>query len=416
MYMATSFENIAINKLLNNEVELIPDIGKKQFSGRNVKLYELIVGFYSSHSKLPNADELKAVINDKAPTNVRGPFCAMVDNITTTDINTSNDIVIKALNEAMVLRNVDTEIEKLLEYQRNKDAEGVKGILSNLLEDISVNNVSIDDFTDAMNQEDNTKIVPSGLGEEHDELIGGGYTGVTLIGAASGAGKSIALQQCSLECFKAGLNVLFVSLELSGKVAGNRAKAYLSGVNFSKINSGKLTEEEGVLVQTKLDEAFKGKDNVYRFTSNQVDATELINVIKVEKQVHDIDVVVIDYLGLVSPAKNDRGESWASLANMVKQLHRMTISEGIVIVTATQINMEGNKLENGVPKISTRGTKELLFSSSQFFFLQKDADAPDEDEFPVICYTMKNRIAQPKHVILQAKMGQMRLDSTGVII
>jgi len=411
----TSFENIALNKLMRGDVELVPELSLDYFYGKTQKIFKLILEYYSEHSKLPDVTTLKATINTRAPVSVRGGFSAMVDAAYQTDTDVDNDILVTSLRESHVLRNVDSQIEELLEAQRSKDASKVKGILSNLLEDLSIQNVSIDDFNAAIEVDDHFTVAPSGLGDEFDELIGGGLSGVTLFTAKSGGGKSIMLHQSAVESYKRGLNVLYFSLELSGKVLGNRVKSYVSDVPFGSINSGSLSEEERAHVNASMDAVFKGKDNAWRLTTSPVDTDELLNIIKVEKQLHDIDVVYIDYLALVSPSKYDRGEGWVTISNLVKKLHKYTMQENIVIVTASQVN-EVKKAKDGVePEITTRGSKELEFSATQMYYLERN-DIPGEegDQAQLTLFQMKNRLAKKVHSLLNGEFGTMKAIDTGI--
>lgn len=409
-----NFEVVAIHKLLKKDVELIPDLTKEYFSGNHQKLYSLIIEYYAEHLELPTPETLKGVIEVRAPVSVRGGFAALVDAALKSDITIDNAVVVSSLREAFVLRNVDKQMDELIDAQRNKDANKVKGILSGLLEDISVQNVKIGSFIDAIEEEDNFSLVPSGLGEEYDDLIGGGYSGVTVVTAKSGHGKSILLQQCAVEAYKAGKNVLYMSLELSNMVLGNRVKSYVSGVPFGTINARKTSDAEKKLIKDSMAEVFKPENkHVWRTTDSAVDTDELLNIIKVEKQLHDIDVVVIDYLALVAPSKYDRGEGWVTISNLVKKLHKYTKQEGIVIVTASQVN-EVKKAKDGVePEITTRGSKEIEFSATQMYYLEK-VESDDPDSTPMTLFQIKNRLAKKVHSIMDGNFQTMQVIDTGV--
>jgi len=408
-----SFEAIALNKLMRGDVELIPDISLDYFSGKNQKIFKLMLEYYSEHSTLPDLSTLKATIDTRAPVAVRGGFSAMVDAAYQTDAGLSNEILVSSLREAHILRNVDKQIEELLEAQRSKDATKVKGILASLLEDLSIQNVSIDEFQNAIEVDDHFAVAPTGLGEDYDELVGGGFSGLTVITAKSGGGKSILLQQSAIESFKAGLNVLYLSLELSGKVLGNRVKSYVSDIPFGTINAKKTTAAEDKHIKDSMDNMFKGKKNTWRMTTSPVDTDELLNIIKVEKQLHDIDVVVIDYLALVSPSKYDRGEGWVTISNLVKKLHKYTMQENVVIVTASQVN-EVKKAKDGVePEITTRGSKEIEFSATQMYYLEK-AESIDDTDSTLTLYQIKNRLAKKVHSMIQGNFETMKVTDTGM--
>ncbi len=338
----------------------------------------------------------------------------MVDAAYETDYSVDNEVLISSLRDAHILRNVDSQIEELLDAQRSKDAPRVKSLLAGLLEDLSIQNVSIDEFQDAIEVDDHFTVAPSGLGDEFDELIGGGFSGLTVITAKSGGGKSILLQQSAIESFKAGLNVLYLSLELSGKVLGNRVKSYISGVPFGTINAGKTTDAEKKLIKDSMGKVFDGKKNTWRMTTSPVDTDELLNIIKVEKQLHEIDVVVIDYLALVSPSKYDRGEGWVTISNLVKKLHKYTMQENVVIITASQIN-EVKKAKDAVePEITTRGSKEIEFSATQMYYLDKTgSDEGDDSEMQLTLFQIKNRLAKKVHSIITGDFSVMKVTDTG---
>ena len=398
-----SFQDIAIAKLLKGDAELIPDLSREFFTGKNNKIYTLILESYADSNKLPTKEILQATISNRAPAAIKGPLIAMVDHICNSDTSAENDFVVKSLHDAFVLDKTDGQIEELIEAQRGRDSGKVKALLSTLLEDLSISNVAIKDLTDISEEEEELVVCPSGLGEEFDELVGGGFSGLVVVAAKSGAGKSVLRQLCAIESFRAGKNVLYLSLELSGKVLGNRIKANISGIDFSKINKGTYTAEEKAHIDKSYSDTFSGKDNVFRVTTSQVDTSELLSIIAVEKQLHNIDVVVIDYLGLISPAKSDRGESWATLATLVKNLHKATMRSNLVIVTASQINEVSKGKDGSSPVITARGSKELEFSATQFYYLEK----LDGEENIATLFTMKNRLARCAHSMLDADLSTM---------
>ena len=207
--------------------------------------------------------------------------------------------------------------------------------------------------------------------------------------------------------------MLFLSLELSGKVLGNRVKSQLSGVPFSKINTNKLTVQEGESVK----KASKFLDNkTFRIITEPIDTDGLINIITVERQVHGVEAFYIDYINLVSPSARESGESWKVLSSIVKQLHRLTMQLGVTIVTATQVNIQKKASEAEPPELTTRGSQELLFSASQFFFLHQLEGAVEDTEDYRVAFTMKNRIAAAKHYLVKASPSVMTLEATGISV
>ena len=149
-------------------------------------------------------------------------------------------------------------------------------------------------------------------------------------------------------------------------------------------------------------------------TSSPVDTDELLNIIKVEKQLHEIDIVVIDYLALVSPSKYDRGEGWVTISNLVKKLHKYTMQENVVIVTASQVN-EVKKAKDGVePEITTRGSNEIEFSATQMYYMEKVENSDDLDTIPLQLFQIKNRLAKKVHSVVDGDFGTMKVTDNGI--
>lgn len=220
--------------------------------------------------------------------------------------------------------------------------------------------------------------------------------------------NTIALGQAALNNYKDGKNVFMVSLELSRKVMYNRLISAESGVDFSIINDSKQTPEQQLLID-KAHKALFDPSNTNKFliVDDDITDTELINLIAVEAQVNKIDVFVIDYLQLVEP--DSSGDEWKSLTKLCKKLHKLTKAYDIAVISASQVNEEGTEKGTIMPKISSRGSKEVKFSSSQFIHFAKDRETGMLNMFQ-----MKNRIAKARHLILEPEFEHMKMNSTGV--
>jgi len=408
-----SYEAVVIKKLLEGEVLLIQELSPPMFTKRVGKIYELILIYFGKHNKLPTAELLKAEIELRAPTSIRETFKAKVDAIMLASSTIDTMLAVESLREAAILREVDERIDDIIDAQRDKDAKTVKELIGEVYESLSVSSVHVKDYAEAFDEDDGFTVVPSGLGESFDELIGGGFTGLTLLGALSGGLKSVWLQNSAVASLEADKKVLFLSLELSGRVLGNRVKSQLSGVPFSRINTGKLSPGDNGLITT-AEKKLDGK--TFRIITDPIDTDGLVNIITVEHQVHGVDVFYIDYINLVSPSAKESGESWKVLSTIVKRLHRLTMQLGVTIVTATQVNIQKRASEAEPPELTTRGSQELLFSASQFFFLHQLEDAVDGEEDFRVAFTMKNRIAAARHVLVRANPSIMTLEATDTLV
>lgn len=403
------FEKLALKALLDGQVSLVSHLKADYFTKGNVKLYEKILEFFASHKRLPTYTELGSLIQSKAPPTVVPQFLAIISSLQNITDAVDELLVVQELKEAYTIREVDKEIVDLVEANKTKDTKEVKRLLNLLNEKVNLGGIKIKSLEDVKDEDETHTLVRTFLDRESEaEFFGGGHTGLTIYSAESGGGKSIALGQTALNNYKDGKNVFFISLELSRKVMYNRLISAESGVDFSIINDRRQTPEQ----QKLMDDAHKAlfdpnNKNKFLIIDDDITDGELINLISVESQINGIDVFVIDYLQLVEP--DGFGDEWKSLTKLCKRLHKLTKQYNIAIISASQVNEEGTEKGSILPKISSRGSKEVKFSSSQFIHFAKDRETGMLNMFQ-----MKNRIAKMKHLILEPEFEHMKMNSTGV--
>lgn len=406
------FEKLALKALLEGDISIIPNIKLEYFTKGNSKLYEKILEFFSEHKRAPNYNELSAVISAKAPAAVAPQFIAIVESIKRIDA-TNYDIALitKELVEAHVIRTVDSDITELVEANKIKDTKEVKRLLNSLNEKVNLNGIKVTDLSEVRDEDETHVIVRSFLSKEEEcEYLGGGHTGLTVYSAESGGGKSIALGQTAINNYKDGNNVMFISLELSRKVMYNRLISSESGVDFSVINEGKQTPEQQKLLDEAHNRLFaKGNEHKFFIVDDDLTDSELLSLIAVEAQINKVKVFVLDYIQLVEP--DGFGDEWKALTKLCKKLHKLTKKYDIAIITASQVNEEGTEKGSILPKITTRGSKEVKFSSSQMIHF-----TTDKASGLVNMFQLKNRIAKTRHLVLQPEFEYMRLVSTGCVL
>jgi len=406
--MRINYQRLALAKLLKGNITILQDLDESLFTGKENKIYSLIIQHYADNSTLPNKLSLSATIANRAPANVVGPFQAVVEALPEDVSDVGDDEVISGLKGARTLRAVDDKMEQLVEAQRNKDFDTVKTLLAETLQEVSLGSVEINAMADVMDNDEVIHSVPSGFGEEFDELLGNRFSGVTLITASSGGGKTVQLLSSAIEAFKEGQAVLFISLELSAKALGARLKSHVCEIDFNKIIQDSLTEEERKLIDTKMKEFWGERQDDFKIVTEQLDDKELLAMVSVQAQTSDVRGVYIDYLGLIG--SSTATDSWKTLSNLVKSLHKMTVTHGIVVVTAAQVAEVKIENEYNVSLVS-RGSAELVFSSSVVLYTKK-LDASDEDAFVV--YAVKNRYAKLIHSLVEGRLHWMKFKDTGI--
>lgn len=186
-----SFETYAIKALLEGKVDIIAGLKEEYFTDKYKRLYILCLEFFEQHRKLPTYEELSAVIEAKAPIQVKSIYQALVTGLKNIEDLPEPQVIISGIVEQHVLRNVDADIEDLVLASRDRDVNKVKQLLNKLNNQVNLSGVEILDIADVKDMEDNHATVRSALPkEDEDEFLGGGHTGLTIVSAASGAGKA----------------------------------------------------------------------------------------------------------------------------------------------------------------------------------------------------------------------------------
>lgn len=409
--MSYNFEALAIKTLMEGKSEIIPDLNTEYFTDKYVRLYTLCLEFFEDNKKLPSYSELSAIIDAKAPIAVKGAYQAILKNIDSLPTDVEPQIILKELRNITTLRKVDEDIEALTMAAKDRDINQVQLLLNKLHSKVNLKGIVVSDMSEAKDSTDTHVMVRSFLDKEsEDEFLGGGHAGLTIISAVSGGGKSVALLKAAINNYRDGKNVLLVTLELPKKVMYQRLISNISGVEFGRIIKGIVTPEEQALMDKAHDEFFNPTNtNYFKIVDESISDAELLNLIAVESQLNGLDVAIIDYIQLVEIGGN--GDEWRGLSHLAKKLHKLTRTHDVAVITASQVNVEGKIKGTILPNITTRGSKELEFSSTQFIHLDLEPETNG-----LVMFTKKNRLNECRHVVLEKDFGHMDIRSTGMAL
>ncbi len=397
-----NYEVIGLAKLLKDyDKELLLELSADLFSGVNQKLYEYISTYFLEHTRLPSVDVFQAYVTPKAPANVRPIVAGIISNIRSinTDVIT-NEEVIRGLRDKKLISALDEHMTELVKLTANRDVDGIRSLLNEFTSDLNTAGVKPKELFDAMKEPDKSRIIPTYIEGLDENIVGVG--GLSIIAGESGGGKSIMLLNMAINQFLNGHNILFVSLELSAQVIGQRLASYLTKIPYGRIVKNELTKEE----QKQVDDAlttFFDRENHFRVVAEPLDSDELLALINVEKALYDVDLVYIDYMNLV--LMRNVSSSWAGLVDLARELHRISMRLGVVTISAAQADLETKPKGDAYPTIRTRGSKELEFSATLMMYLYSPEEVPDS----VICYVLKNRNGRRCRIIADRNFQTMEL-------
>lgn len=406
MSKVSSWQILALSKLVKEyDQNLMLDLSPNLFSGHHAAIFNILQHSFLETGKIPSFEALQAGVRTKAPRDILPVVEGVLKAINMAPVTEiSKEEIVVGLKDQQLIAVVDSSIKELVDTAQRKDITKLRAVLNEIVSEIAGNRIVPMDFQDAMEAPDFTRIITSGI-EELDE-VASGIHGLTLIAARSGAGKSVMLLQLAIEQYLQGHNILFISLELSARVLGQRMKAYVSGIDFKKIIADNLTDAERELISESMKKFF-GRENTFKVVTTPMDALELKNLLSTQKALFNTDAVYVDYLNLIDTTSGNQA-AWLGLQTLARDLHKMTVSKGITIISAVQVNIDKASKAGQPPVISTRGSSELFFSASLVIFLEAVEDGDTDDS--VFFWILKNRLGPTCCLLFQKQFTQMRLN------
>jgi archaellum biogenesis ATPase FlaH len=185
---------------------------------------------------------------------------------------------------------------------------------------------------------DNNGQVSTGWKAVDDKLYGGVNRGeITIWCAGSGVGKSLFLQNIAINFAKQGLNVIYISLELSEELCSMRMDSMISGIATKEVFR-KIDE-----VEIKVKQAGNKSGSMH---VKQMPQGSTCNDIKAYLKNYEIetgqkpDVLVVDYLDLLFPNNKriDPSNLFVKDKFVTEELRGLCVERKIIGQTAAQLN------------------------------------------------------------------------------
>lgn len=204
------------------------------------------------------------------------------------------------------------------------------------------------------------------------KLYGGLNRGeITIFAGGSGAGKSLFLQNFAVNWVMAGLNVVYVSLELSEQLISMRLDAMVSGYSTREV----MKNIEDVDLRVRMKAKGAGKLRV-KYMPNGVNANDLrVFLREYEIQCGEkVDCLLIDYLDLMMPinGKVSAENTFIKDKFVSEELRNLAMERELLMVTASQLNrgaveeieFDHHHIAGGISKIQTADNVVGIFTSN----------------------------------------------------
>jgi len=183
---------------------------------------------------------------------------------------------------------------------------------------------------------------------ELDEYLNGGFIPYTLsvIGAPIHKGKSLLMANMASRQVEHGKNVVLMSMEMSEDSFSQRFDSIFSRVDINRMYVNKTIRGKMITEVAKLIKNEKtGKLFIKEFPTGNARVSDMkkylreLNMRKIK-----VDILYCDYLNIMK-SESEQGNLYIDVKKIAEDLRALSLEFNIPIVTATQINREGSRLD-----------------------------------------------------------------------
>ena len=260
------------------------------------------------------------------------------------------------MGQGEVDKIVDEAQQTLYEVTENKSSEDYKS-LADLIQP------TWDEMEAISNSGDALSGVPTGF-VDLDRITNGLHAGQMIIVAARpGVGKStFALDICRSAALHHDLCAAFFSLEMSRTEIVMKVLAAEASINLSKIRGGRMDESDWQRITDKS--VMMEKKPLFIDDSPNLTMMEIRAKARRLKQRHDLQLIAIDYIQLMSSGKKVESRQ-LEVSEFSRQIKLLAKELEIPVIALSQLSRNTEQRKDGIPQLS-----DLRESGS----LEQDAD------------------------------------------
>lgn len=369
-FFNTQSEQIVIAGILLKEEYLLKckdEINESFFYSKLLRvLYVLTMTAYEKfHSIVVPSVLEKLLKKGEMSIDVRRKYAYLIDKYQKKEIaDIEFNVSLDELKENYLKRRLVDALTYLSQKIETDDSNSLYSVLEDVVVDgkmilnnsLILNEGDIRDTTERLKLYDEirknpTKFTGIASGFTDLDVLTGGLqkSELMIIAGRTGSGKSMMLLNMAYNAWVAGKNIVYFSLEMPKIQIERRFDSRLTATTFLKVKTQQITETEAETLKAKIQEAVSQRTNQFYIVDIPRGASPMLleSKIKQLQKKFKIDLIVIDYLSLMTPnEKKKREDLWQviyQLANDVK--FGIARNFQIPVITAAQISGQGmNKL------------------------------------------------------------------------
>ena len=210
-----------------------------------------------------------------------------------------------------------------------------------------------------------------------DQIDGmtGGFQGgdIVLLGARPSVGKSALAMQWAESFAKQGKRVGYYNLEMQERSCFERFVASKSGLEITRIRKAtKFNNDEEERYSYAVNELLK-QENIMLFTG-----AKSVADIRKDQREHKFDILIIDYLQLLSVDNRYQGNRAAEVGELSRNLKMLATYFDIPVLCLSQLNRGSEARSNKEPTMADLRESGSLEQDASIIFLMWNLDPADK--------------------------------------
>ncbi len=246
-----------------------------------------------------------------------------------------------------------------------------------------------------------------------DRLLYGGFSRgeLNIFAGGSGSGKSLVMMNIALSWLQAGLNGVYITLELSEELCGLRTDAMLTGMSTKDIRKDVDTTTMKVRLVSKKAGTYQIKGLPAQSNINDIRAYLKEYQIQTGRKV---DFMMIDYLDLLMPvsAKVSPNDLFVKDKYVSEELRNLAKELNVLMVTASQLNrsaveeieFDHSHISGGISKINTADNVFGIFTSRAM---------RERGRYQIQCMKSRSSTGVGQKIDLEYNIETMRITDPG---
>jgi hypothetical protein len=425
---------MSIEKLIFSNLILNQDYGRKvipflkdeyfsDFTDKNV--FKLINTYVDKYNSFPTKEALLVDLRnqDNISQETYDKSKELVDGLSTDDktkIDWLLDQTEKFCQEKAVYNAIMSSIQILDDKTGAKSKGSIPQILSDSLAvsfDTHIGHDFLEDADGRFEFYHSKEVrIPFDL-DYFNKITQGGLPRKTLniALAGTGVGKSLFMCHCASANLMAGLNVLYITLEMSEEKIAERIDANLLDIDIAQLKDMPKDMYDRKVV--KLRDKTKGKLIIKEYPTacaGSGNFRHLLNELKIKRNFIP-DVIYVDYLNICMSSRLKAGanvNSYTYVKAIAEELRGLAVEFNVPLISATQTTRSGYSnsdvgLEDTSESFGLPATADLMFA-----LISTDELAESSQ---IMVKQLKNRYADPnsiKKFVLGVDRSKMRLFDT----